>query len=201
MNDVENLEIPKGKWINKLNGDTIEVRDTIIDGDNMLLQTNKGLIDVNEFARYYIQVSDDIYDMNGKVIDNKPVTSSDYNIVNNTVIQERPTYNTVIETTIPSVTNNEPKILSNENLSNENSSNISENSYEALVNKIFDKKPINPKVSLNLECDNLPIDELKMLVNVFDVPTIYISDYFMANFVDFNSIKEQVKTYIEDKIK
>lgn len=191
MNDI--MEMPSGKWINKINGEVIEVRDTFIEGDNMLLSTNKGMISMDEFSRYYIQVSDDIYDLKGTVIDNKPATLSDYSIENNTKLNN-------ISTIIPEIKEID-EISSSENSSNNLSNNNSTNNYENLIKKIFDKKPIQPKVSLNFDCDNLPIDELKMLINVFDVPIINISDYFMDNFVDFNSIKEQMKIYIEDKIK
>lgn len=73
----ESFEI-KGKWTNRVTGQTVMVKDSVITDDDMAVILSDGsMIDMNTFSRDYIQMSDDIYDLNGKVIghdhhDNRP---------------------------------------------------------------------------------------------------------------------------------
>ena len=57
-----------GKWINKNDGSIISIRNTVMDGDNIILITDKGELDMNSFSKNYIQVSDETYDNNGNVV-------------------------------------------------------------------------------------------------------------------------------------
>ena len=45
-----------GKWINKNDGSIISIRNTVMDGDNIILITDKGELDMNSFSKNYIQV-------------------------------------------------------------------------------------------------------------------------------------------------
>ena len=58
----------QGDWINKNTGQKIHIKNSVIDGDQMIIITNLGQLSMDEFSRNYIQVSDDMYDMNGKII-------------------------------------------------------------------------------------------------------------------------------------
>ena len=62
-----------GRWLNKRTGQTINIRNSVMDGDNMIIITDKGQISMTEFSRDYIQASDDIYDETGKVIGHEEV--------------------------------------------------------------------------------------------------------------------------------
>ena len=62
-----------GIWMNKRTGQKVNVRQSIQDGDNMIIITDKGQISMEVFSRDYIQASDEIYDESGKVIDNQPM--------------------------------------------------------------------------------------------------------------------------------
>ena len=50
----------QGDWINKNTGQKIHVKNSVIDGDQMIIITNLGQLSMDEFSRNYIQVSDDI---------------------------------------------------------------------------------------------------------------------------------------------
>ena len=62
-----------GTWMNKRTGQKVNVRQSVQDGDNMIIITDRGQISMDVFSRDYIQASDEIYDESGKVIDNKPM--------------------------------------------------------------------------------------------------------------------------------
>lgn len=66
----------KGVWTNRRTGQTVMVRDVVIMDESMSVMFSDGsMMDMNEFSRDYIQMSDEIYDANGNVIghDNTPL--------------------------------------------------------------------------------------------------------------------------------
>ena len=72
MNDMMQIQ---GEWMNKNTGQKIRVRNSIIDGDQMIIITNMGQISMEEFSRNYIQASDEVYDDEGNVIATEKMTS------------------------------------------------------------------------------------------------------------------------------
>ena len=75
----ESLQI-SGAWMNKYTGDIVRVHNNIIDGDQMILITDKGQITMNEFSDNYIQASEDIYNDKGQIIDHAPVAIDEIKI-------------------------------------------------------------------------------------------------------------------------
>ena len=69
-----NNDMISGKWMNKNTGETIIVKNSVIDGDGMVIITNRGMLNMSEFSINYIQVSDEIYDENGNVVGNEEMT-------------------------------------------------------------------------------------------------------------------------------
>ena len=57
-----------GKWMNKRTGKAVNIRQTIQDGDNMIIISDQGQIPMGVFSRDYVQVSDDIYDDSEKLL-------------------------------------------------------------------------------------------------------------------------------------
>lgn len=194
-NDIQ-MPTPNGKWINKVNGKVINVLDTIIDGDTMLLKTNEGVKTMEEFSRYYIQVSDDIYNENGMVIESKPASFTDISSIIHPSIQ--PSITTKTNKNISTIKTNENSIIYDDK-----SAEITEhkNLNKQLIEKIFTKINIKPEISLNIKCDNFPVNELKMLINLFDVGEDEICNYFIDNIIDKNMIFNLIKNYIKDELK
>lgn len=60
-----------GKWMNKMTGDTVVVKNSVMDGEEMVIMTNKGVLNMSEFSMNYIQVSDEVYDEHGNVVGNE----------------------------------------------------------------------------------------------------------------------------------
>lgn len=183
-----------GKWMNKLTGDIINVRDNIIDGDQMILITDKGQLSMSEFSRNYIQASEEIYDEHGKVIGKEAVDTAD--IVVNNIVDNDNDFPVIDVTTI-----SEPPIIDHTRRPdfNTNQSNIS-NAY-LLIDKIFKKKNLSPKITINIECDNFPSDELNMIIDYFDVSNNDVSDWMQQNFVSKKDIDNSISEFLDSKLK
>ena len=72
MDDMTQIQ---GERMKKNTGQKIRVRNSIIDGDQMIIITNMGQISMEGFSRNYIQASDEVYDDEGNVIATEKMTS------------------------------------------------------------------------------------------------------------------------------
>jgi hypothetical protein len=71
MNPMMTNDMISGKWMNKMTGDTVVVKNSVMDGEEMVIMTNKGVLNMSEFSMNYIQVSDEVYDEHGNVVGNE----------------------------------------------------------------------------------------------------------------------------------
>jgi hypothetical protein len=168
-----------GKWINKKTGQVINVRNSVIDGDNMIIISDIGQIMMNEFSQDYVQASDEIYNENGQVIDNKPVDISE--VVNNggeINFADKSSFN-------PSL---------NVNL------NEVENENDKIIEKVFNKIKNEPKLSVSIEWDDFPETQLKTLIEFLDIPIEDISNYIIKHYLTDEQIAECLATYLSNKI-
>jgi len=173
-----------GKWFNKTTGKIINVRDSIIDGDNMIIVTDVGNMNMNEFSDNYIQMSDDIYDEAGHKIDNEKVNISHIEIdnrrvtpamitrtsmesdelindtINDSNINNSINVNSTVET-IPEIPNiHKPNIKASDdiiqhNRSNAKTTNNELNNSEKLLKKLFEKKNFDKnKIVFNINIES-----------------------------------------------
>jgi len=163
-----------GKWINKKTGQVINVRDSFIEGDNnMILMTDKGQLSMEEFTKYYIQASDEMYNENGVVIDTKPVEISDITDVNNTDLVADP-------------------IVFNQSSQVKNKINNFD-----LIDKIFKKSSWTPNIDIKIQSkDDFPSKELNMLIDYFDVKIEDISEYIGNYVINQDLLREQISNYL-----
>lgn len=184
-----------GKWINRQTGNVINVRDSFIDdSNNMVLMTDKGQMNMAEFTKYYIQASDEMYDMNGKVIDNKPVNVNEIKMTNNNnmsvanddiPLEADP----ILTTPVMNQLNNNP-----------NQTNSSINNFE-LIDKIFKKTESKPYADLKIEWADFPEKELSMLVSYFDVDIEDIATYIGKYLINEDLLKNALFDFINKKLK
>lgn len=191
-----------GTWINRMNGDKITVRNTFIDGDNMIIQTTDGRqVSMIEFQNY-IQMGDDEYDEGGHIIGhaNGGVSNIENienerrvvvngtrqmpNINNNTQIER-----TVIDKTIEPIENK-----------TRNTVNTVEKESDTLLRKLFEKIELDIDVKVDLDCTNFPSKELNMLQTIYDVSTDDISAYILKHIINDEVIKSAVSRYIENQL-
>lgn len=168
-----------GTWLNKNTGQKITVNNTIIDGDEMVLITSIGQLTMNEFTRDYIQVSDDIYNANGEVIDNAPIDNYEVAIQNYDIEDALKPKPQNIEST---------KIKENKQ----------DTSKVEIIKKFFEKSNSNNQIlTVNLDLKNCNISELKIIMEYTGITSKDISEYILNEFLDKDQLKEIINTQID----
>lgn len=170
-----------GKWINKRTGKVINVRDSFIDDMNkMTLMTDQGQMSMDEFTKYYVQASDEVYDMSGKVIDTKAVTAEEIGVETDLVadpIEFNPTISQPIQPVSKPV-----------------------NNYE-LIDKIFKKTGWEPELVIEMKSNQeFPEKELSMLIDYFDVKIEDISAYIGKYLVNEDLLSKEISKYLNGKL-
>lgn len=172
-----------GKWVNKRTGQVITVRDAIIEGDNMIVISDVGQIDMNEFSRDYIQQSDEVYEA-PKIPQTPTATIGG-------IIKEDPTIvsDGVNPLEVPLTQINNPVKQSKQNIGH----------YE-MIDKIFVKNETKPRINFEIEWANFPTKELQMLVDYFDVSIEDISKYISNTFVEQQLIADSLTEFVSKQI-
>ena len=184
MPDDTNLSI-SGKWINKMTGDVIQVVNNVIDGDDMILVTDKGTISMGEFSNNYIQASEDIYDENGKKIGTEEIDTSQ--ILNN--INNIKNFNKInINNEFEPIEEIKPQ---------EEKKNV-ENTEINMLDKLFSKIKTDPEIKLTIKWEEFPKEEIKMLKTYFDITDEnignYINNKYLKNDILNNAIGDFLKS-------
>ena len=176
----------QGKWINKRTGDVINVRDSVIEGDSMIIISDAGQIDMETFSRDYIQQSDEVYDapqiQNTKGTSVQSIIAEDPSIVSNGVNPLEVPLNEIPQST---VTVKEKQVTIGQ--------------YD-MIDKIFVKNETEPKIKFEIEWTDFPAKELQMLVDYFDVSIDDISKYISKKFVDQQSIVDSLTSFVNKRV-
>lgn len=185
-----------GTWINRLTGEKITVRNTIIDGDDMIIIGSDGRqLKMSEFQNY-IQMSDE----KNSGHDDTAALGNIRGIENErrVIVGSREPYQQNVFSNVP---NNpfdfDSKIESKQQLSNK-IEKLSES--EKLLNKLFEKIELDIDVKVDLDCTNFPSKELNMLQTIYDVSIEDISDYLIKNVINEEIFKSAVANYINAQL-
>lgn len=170
-----------GRWLNKRNGQVINIRNSVMDGDNMIIITDKGQISMTEFSRDYIQASDDIYDETGKVIGHEEVKHEDY--------AENPDWLQIQETI------NTPRM---HNVNQPTKPVI--NTNDQIIKKVFDKLTAYPKINVDIKWDDFPEAQMQTLVNFLDISIDDISKYIIKNYVNVEALALEITEILKSKL-
>ena len=179
-----------GKWINKQNGNVINVRDCVINGDEMILLTDRGHISMDEFSRNYIQTSNDVYDKEGNIIGQEEIDPKSFI----TQDKNKTAYQSSNEN---NVVNNEQKTLKQPHIKS-NNINDKESEKEKLIKTIFDKTP-SPELTINIDWTAFPQNELNMLISYFDVSKNDIAKYISKS-IDSTQIMSSILEFLNSKL-
>lgn len=193
----------QGDWINKNTGQKIHVKNSVIDGDQMIIITNLGQLSMDEFSRNYIQVSDDMYDMNGKIITtneyaqqmNKNLPKVETLDTQEYIINDKPVDFNNIECI--TITNDEAKATA---FTINESSNTTSITNIGLIKKVFDKVNAKPEINVTINFNEFPKEQIATLVNFLDVSIDDISNYLYTEYVNENTVKEQIKSIINREL-
>ncbi|MBR1611185.1 MAG: hypothetical protein IJ672_06860, partial [Methanobrevibacter sp.] len=71
---------------------------------------------------------------------------------------------------------------------------------EKLLNKLFEKIDINPKLKIDLDCAIFPSKELNMLQTIYDVTVDDISDYIVKHIINIDVFKSAVTKYVNEQL-
>lgn len=179
-----------GKWINKNTGNIINVRDSIIDGDNMIIISDHGEISMEIFSRDYLQVSDEIYNESGQVIDNSNVTLNEINVSK----MEMPKVDMSNFDALEEIKVQEKPIIKKNQIVSSSPTSI--NNFE-LIDKLFKKKNYNPVININIESEGFPKEELSLLMNIYDVKKEDISKYILQEYIHPENMIDSISTFLD----
>ena len=203
----------QGKWINRLSGEVINVRDSIINGDEMMLITNKGQISMEDFSRNYVQASTDIYDEHGNVIGQEDIDPSDIVMtskqkVNNPKINKatidrdsklQETTEEILPEDMSQITSvNNTDILHTPVVSNSNNNYKEPESEKTRLIKTIFEKSAQPKINIYIEWAAFPKKEIEMLMNYFGVTQDEIAEY-ISNTIQKDAIIEAVNRFLTSR--
>ena len=166
-----------GKWMNKRTGKAVNIRQTIQDGDNMIIISDQGQIPMEVFSRDYVQVSDDIYDDSGKVVGHEEATNSDIGAIE----EYEKMYG--VEPLVPQAT-----------------STVAPINNEQIIKKVFDKLSSYPQIDVNIKWDNFPEAQINTLVEFLDVNIDDISAYIIKNYVNAEALALEITEVLKNKL-
>ena len=189
----ESLQI-SGAWMNKYTGDIVRVHNNIIDGDQMILITDKGQITMNEFSDNYIQASEDIYNDQGQIIDHAPVAIDEIKI-------SQPS---ILDMPIGMTTSNYTQVIKENNI--EKNKQIEEPESFKILDKFFNK--IDNKenlITIDIDFNILPKEKLETIVDYMDISVEELSQYIAKKIVNTenlpNIIFNKLQYWISDSNK
>lgn len=189
----ESLQI-SGAWMNKYTGDIVRVHNNIIDGDQMILITDKGQITMNEFSDNYIQASEDIYNDQGQIIDHAPVAIDEIKI-------SQPS---ILDIPIGMTTSNYTQVIK-ENNTEKNKQTEEPESFKILdkfFNKIDSKENL---ITIDIDFNILPKEKLETIVDYMDISVEELSQYIAKKIVNTenlpNIIFNKLQYWISDSNK
>lgn len=174
-----------GTWVNKRTGEKVQVSSSVIDGDNMVVMTNLGPINMDKFGETYIQVSDDLYDNNGNKIGRQDVVLDDFMVKDKKPIKSVPTPSFLDEFE----TIDEIKGKTQKSTPAVNPSSPQMSQQEELLHKLFDKIESKPVVKISVEWKDYPKDEIEMLKKFFDVTDDDVTEYFYDHYINSENAK------------
>lgn len=189
----ESLQI-SGTWMNKYTGDIVRVHNNIIDGDQMILITDKGQITMNEFSDNYIQASEDIYNDQGQIIDHAPVAIDEIKI-------SQPS---ILDMPIGMTTSNYTQVIKENNIE-KNKQTEEPESFKILdkfFNKIDNKENL---IAIDIDFNILPKEKLETIVDYMDISVEELSQYIAKKIVNTenlpNIIFNKLQYWISDSNK
>lgn len=197
-----------GTWVNRMTGDKIVVRSTVIDGDDMLIICADGRqLKMSEFQNY-IQMSDEnsngndtsvsLDDIRGLEKERRVVVSATNN---HQALYNNPyEFNNHYDDSIQYTTNNHEQYREfiEKTQIEEKPKQVSES--EKLLNKLFDKIELDAELKVDLNCINFPSKELNMLRAIYDVTAEDISDYIVNNIINIDVFKSAVTQYVNKQL-
>ena len=197
-----------GPWIDRRTGKTVIVRDAIQDGDQMIIISSVGQIPAEVFQNYFVQISEEEYSAASLGI-SKEVTGSELvqqiNRGLDSELQIKQTNQITLDTPIggpiTETTRTEtPQATQSPIIKTKQENIVSESQNINLIKKVFEKHTNEPTINFNINIDEWPVAQLKMLISVFDVSFDEISDYIINEYLTPKILKEYFSEYLKTEL-
>ena len=197
-----------GPWIDRRTGKTVIVRDAIQDGDQMIIISSAGQIPTDVFQNYFVQISEEEYSASSLGI-SKEVSGSELvqqvnrGLEGDLQIKQTNTNQITLDTPIggPSIqTTEKPQVTQPPVIETKQENVINESPNINLIKKVFDKHTNEPTINFDINIDEWPVAQLKMLISVFDVSFDEIADYVINEYLTPEILKEYFSEYLKTEL-
>lgn len=185
-----------GKWTNIHNGQEIFVRDSFIDGDNMIVRTIDGnIIPMTEFSNNYVQ-SEEVDEATARSVIQQPVAPQSYGDI-------KPDFGekVILKNDDTKSNNIKPNNLdqASQHVENHKEDKIEDKLFrkKTMIGKIFEKISTKPNIKLTFDWTEYPEKEMSMLMEYFDVSNDDIANYIYKTYFNENIIKESILKLIQ----
>ena len=185
-----------GKWINIHSGQEIFVRDSFIDGDNMIVRTIDGnIIPMTEFSNNYVQ-SEEVDEATARSVIQQPVAPQSYGDI-------KPDFGekVILKNDDTKDNNIKPSNLDqvSQYVENHKEDKLEDKLFrkKTLIGKIFEKISTKPNINLTFDWTEYPEKEMSMLMEYFDVSNDDIANYIYKTYFNENIIKESILKLIQ----
>lgn len=185
-----------GKWTNIHNGKEIFVRDSFIDGDNMIVRTIDGnIIPMTEFSNNYVQ-SEEVDEATARSVIQQPVAPQSYGDIKpdfgeKVILKNDDTKDNNIKT------NNLDAASRYVETHKEDKAEDKLFRKKTMIGKIFEKISTKPNINLTFDWTEYPEKEMSMLMEYFDVSNDDIANYIYKTYFNENIIKESILKLIQ----
>lgn len=189
-----------GKWTNIHNGTEIFVRDSFIDGDNMIVRTIDGnIIPMTEFSNNYVQ-SEEVDEATARSVIQQPVAPQSYGDIKPDFGQK-----VILKNDDAKDNNIKPSNLDqvSQYVENHKEDKVEDKMEDklfrkkTLIGKIFEKISTKPNINLTFNWTEYPEKEMSMLMEYFDVSNDDIANYIYKTYFNENIIKESILKLIQ----
>jgi hypothetical protein len=146
----------------------------------MIVVTDHGTMDMNEFSNNYIQASDNIYNEQGQIIDNKPLDVSEITVNKPSLFDSKIGY------IVPNVSNSVPK--NNVKSESVNKAPKEPESFKILdkfFNKIENKEDM---IKIDIDLQILPKEKLNTIIDYMDISIDDLSNYIATKIVNTENL-------------
>lgn len=185
-----------GKWTNIHNGKEIFVRDSFIDGDNMIVRTIDGnIIPMTEFSNNYVQ-SQEVDEATARSVIQQPVAPQSYGDI-------KPDFGEKVISKNDDTKDNNIKTNNLDTTSRYVETHKEDKAEDKLfrkktmIGKIFEKISTKPNINLTFDWTEYPEKEMSMLMEYFDVSNDDIANYIYKTYFNENIIKESILKLIQ----
>lgn len=200
--NMESSAMISGKWINRQTGDIVNVRDSIIDGDNMIIITDRGQIDLPTFSNNYIQASDDIYDENGNKIGTEKLNTNEIVNASRPVNLKQSEKNELAEYELIDEIVSEKNTGSTQVAKAQEKPSIatiieSPKTYD-IIDKVFSKINVMPNIHIDINWNDMPMTQIDTLINYLDVPVEDVAHYIIMKYVNADRLTNEIAKHLSN---